>query len=250
MPDDTRARIIAQAKARQGIPYRINPPLRQVCPVDTSDDVPDHRLTDAELQSDLPLSSFSTAVPDLTNKVISQPRISVPRTRRSWVSHAPLLNGIRHVVGMRANEQVARPHAGRIVTAVADFHPFRDRAVVKFPRESVRANVAGSVTSPCQKPVAALGRRSCPHPTRPKIRANDGSILLDALPEAINHRRRVVGVPARTRAEAFLLGPISKPELLPTSGAFSEERRTLQKHQGYSPGVTPPAGRNGAGAFC
>jgi len=56
--------------------------------------------------------------------------------------HSPSLGvHVSDVLGVGAEEQMAGPHAGRIVALVADMQSGWDRAVGQFPREAVRPDL-------------------------------------------------------------------------------------------------------------
>ena len=54
------------------------------------------------------------------------------------IHSSPLSVHVSDVVSIGADEQMAGPHAGRIVALVADMQSGWDRAVGQFPREAVR----------------------------------------------------------------------------------------------------------------
>jgi hypothetical protein len=134
--------------------------LRQVCPCLASDDTPNAAVGDAILRGERPnVTAQSGAVavarsddgiaPNVEHVSVCQPRVSVecPWSRLGVIAPAPLGDHVAHVVGMTANGQVTRVDAARRIASVQDVHSVWNWAVVKFPDESVRVNVAYATVS-------------------------------------------------------------------------------------------------------
>lgn len=98
-------------------------------------------------------------------------------TRAAFSGHVPC------VVEQRANEQVIRSHARRVIAMVTGRHARRDGiALFHFPRNTVSV-ASSSVVLDAAVSVFVTVRR--PDPARPKLGAYDWPVLIDLIPETI-----------------------------------------------------------------
>lgn len=91
------------------------------------------------------------------------------RTRTAATFGVP----VGHVLGMRAEEQVIRIDASRIVAAMADAQVIRDRAAMDFPCEPVREHSAPRDFDP---PVSTFNDRPGPE-VAAAVRLGDGIVV-------------------------------------------------------------------------
>jgi hypothetical protein len=92
---------------------------------------------------------------------------------------ASLLLSVLDVLGVRPQEEMIWPDAGRIVAEVADGYSIGDHAVVKLPRHAMGPQQDAMLAATSDLPIAALYSPS-PHP-EPAIRC-----LLDFRPETFD----------------------------------------------------------------
>lgn len=112
-----------------------------------------------------------------------------PDRHLPWQAHsAPLLVHVIGVVLRRAGEQVIRPYARRVVAVVERPEAVRERlAAMNPPRDMGRSSEPTHI--PDLSVTGTIGRPG-PHPTRPKFRPNDRSVLVNLYPETRFNRRR------------------------------------------------------------
>ena len=100
----------------------------------------------------------------------------------SLSSRLPLFRvTIAHIVNERAEKQVIRPHAGRVVTVVTDHQSVRNRAIRQFIRKTVRA-CSSSVCAQSKQPVSETSCATRPYPAALRI------TLVHLCPEGFGQR--------------------------------------------------------------
>jgi len=112
------------------------------------------------------------------------------RQQRLATRPTPLLNGNGKVLLLGANEQMVWTNATPVVAAMTHNEPFRDRAVVQLPRESVCAPPLGNSRirmTAADMPVA-MSQRASPLPADRAERWVGRTIEIDLAPETINNR--------------------------------------------------------------
>jgi hypothetical protein len=87
-----------------------------------------------------PISSRVLLIVGVSFRAVSLRRLVRPAARSS------LLGTVAHVVGLRAEEQMRRVHAGRVIARVTEKESVRHDSVVEFPRNPMR--VGKALTSP------------------------------------------------------------------------------------------------------
>lgn len=100
---------------------------------------------------------------------------------KSAIAATSLLGHVSHVVGVRAEKQVARSHARWVVALMKNQKAIRDISNENFPSCAVSEfSVLGPKVS-----VAVFIAAAHPYPARPKFGADGWAILINLSPEAI-----------------------------------------------------------------
>jgi hypothetical protein len=133
----------------------------EVLPSPASNDAPDAWDRDGESTRKFGRTCLPRGVQpaDLKHIRLDQSRPSVTRARMSL---APLASRVRHVVSVRAKEQMTRIYARRIVAAMKNMQAVRDRAKGEFVRDPMRAS--SPVAARTEVAVTVRQARSCPFP--------------------------------------------------------------------------------------
>ena len=105
---------------------------------------------------------------------------AAPVTARS----ASLLIAVADIIGVRAEPEMLRPHAARIITPMQDVEPAVDRALSDLPGHAVSGDMP--VRQP-QRAIPGLPNGSLPGPATP-TRCRARASLVDLHPEPIDRR--------------------------------------------------------------
>lgn len=164
-------------------------------PIHAANDCADSSLAKAELSAELRLG-FAKRVSstNLAHLVRSQ-------------DHRVLSTSLDHIDGVvccRSKAKVFWVHASRHVTRMEHEQSWRNRAVVKFPRRSVRGL---DLVANADDPIARRCRRAGPEPTR--------WTFLDLRPEATRDRCRR-SIPCPFPVDFHALGRSHGPDLSTT----------------------------------
>lgn len=157
-----------------------------VAPCLAADDATHLPLADAVLVAEAPLANSTGSVPlsDCHDKGVSELGVCAVGS----VRHLLFDGSILHVVGVASKKEVGRINTARIITAgavVTEFDVARDRAVYKFPSDSMgERNHSASIEHADENTsIASLVLTACPEPAT--IR------LVDVLPKTIRERDSV-----------------------------------------------------------
>jgi hypothetical protein len=132
------------------------------------------RLQGGALGSQLLSVAFATTTTDVSAVVLRTETdslyvLGVPVHAEGFgLVVSPLLLGVEHVVGVRADEQMFRANAPRVVAAVKNIEPFGNRLTVRQnPRLSVRADrrVASVLAIDADEAVSTSVESASPKPT-------------------------------------------------------------------------------------
>lgn len=133
---------------------------------------------------------------------------------------ASLARHVSQIVRIRPKKQVIRTNTGRVVAAVADKKPVRDRSIGEFPRYAVCEQPFAWSPAQSDLPIASREMGAGPQPAGSKLRADDRPILVDLLPESVSQGSILGSVAARATA----IEPLTHREI---ADARSEQRAAL-----------------------
>lgn len=149
-------------------------------------------LRDAEPRGQLSLHHDASQRADFSHGLVRELGLRIRCARAAENRRTALGDHVAHVVGLRAEFEVAWVHAGGIVALMADGESWRDRAVRQFIGDSVSQSNA-SVVCP---DLAMPGRHPVFQP-RPTRRGPDR--LVHGRPEALTERTPCRFLRARSR---------------------------------------------------
>lgn len=108
-------------------------------------------------------------------------------------SGAPsFLNPVSYVVGLGSEEQMGRVTAGRVVAAMEDAEPGRNRTVVQFPSDTMRAEQRAALFG-LDDSISIRVRSALPRPAVVR------SMAIDSGPKALDKRHRLSSALADVR---------------------------------------------------
>lgn len=134
--------------------------IHNVLPRYSADDVADDRLVDAVLVRDGLLGHPRIHAADVPHVLLAQLRAAMFRAKRMPF----LFNLVVRIVRSRADEQMRRVTAWRIIAMVQDVFAIRNRTVDAFVRNAMRAKLTALLVR--DHAVAFFVMRSRPRPTR------------------------------------------------------------------------------------
>lgn len=98
----------------------------------------------------------------------------------------PLLNTVDDVILLRAEKQMFWANTRRIITTMEDAPTVRNRAVMKFERDSMRTDIVPGII--LDLAITEPGTTACPDPAGRPETTGDRTVAIDLCPESLDQR--------------------------------------------------------------